>query len=110
VSLHLGKKLLVKPVYDQFKQLSNAVAIRKAVLGHVVENIEPISINRWLQGSQPAPARHPDAALEICRWVSKGNRFQTEPLIMRSWQDVSEMKIHWKFAMRPVFASLEKNI
>ena len=50
-SLHLGKKLLLKPLDGQFEQLSNAVTLSQVGLCHIMHSIDSDAIEEWLHSA-----------------------------------------------------------
>ena len=47
-ALHIGKKVLVKPLQGQLEQLSNALAISRLKIGDVMSRLDPQQIEQWL--------------------------------------------------------------
>jgi len=84
-ALHLGKKIMVKPLARQMEQMSNAKALAHLKLGTVMQQLNPVSVDEFL-AVQPAPAvRYPDVARMIADWIGAGQ-----------WQDVEELsRLAW---------------
>lgn len=84
-AIHLGKKLLVKPVYGQFEQLSNAMVISQYRLGKTMNKIDPSEISDWFNYPNLKPANYPNVAKEIARWITKGNWNRSQELSTELW-------------------------
>nr|AIA90649.1 CAZy families GT1 protein [uncultured Tolumonas sp.] len=54
-ALHLGKRVLTKPVRHQTEQETNAQSLEQLGLATVCRKLEPRTIAAWLQS--PAPGR-----------------------------------------------------
>ncbi len=79
-AIHLGKKLLVKPLVRQMEQTSNALAITRLNLGAVAEEVAPGAVAAWLDAPSGARIRFPNVA-----------RYIAEQVIAGQWRDVSKM-------------------
>jgi uncharacterized protein (TIGR00661 family) len=87
-SIHLGKKILVKPLKGQLEQGSNALALRELNLGTVMFCLDRSVIKRWLEVEKPAPANYPDVAGIIAEWISSGCWDNNAELVTRAWAGV----------------------
>lgn len=86
-ALHIGKKLLVKPLAGQLEQTANALALRTLGLGDSMDTLNAATVQNWLV-RDPVPARHyPDVAQLIADWVTRGDWKDTERLVARAWSD-----------------------
>jgi len=81
-SLHLGKKLLVKPLQGQMEQLSNALALELLQLGEVMQSLDAATIETWLEHSRAIQVRYPDVAQAVVDWILQGD-FRVD----RAWVD-----------------------
>jgi len=72
-SLHLGKKLLVKPLHRQMEQESNALALEVLQLGEVMPDLDGPTIAAWLDQSHAIQVRFPDVAEAVANWLRGGN-------------------------------------
>ncbi|MFP4630505.1 MAG: glycosyltransferase family protein, partial [Desulfohalobiaceae bacterium] len=59
-ALHLGKKLLLKPVAGQIEQKSNALALEQLGLGWSMQKLDAKCTEKWLHLPQPAAQNYPD--------------------------------------------------
>ena len=81
-ALQAGKKLLVKPLYGQMEQVSNALALELLQLGQVMQTLDPASIEFWLEQSRPIHVQYPDSAKAIVDWLLQG-----ELRVDQAWVD-----------------------
>jgi len=84
-ALHLGIKLLVKPVRRQIEQESNAVALRQLGLAAVTEHLEPTVISAWLDAPPPAAQHYPDVTAAVTDYLHAGATESLEGLSARLW-------------------------
>ncbi|KPJ77757.1 MAG: hypothetical protein AMJ54_06150 [Deltaproteobacteria bacterium SG8_13] len=85
-ALHIGKKLLVKPLKGQPEQLSNALAISKLGLGGVMNHLDAQHIGRWLQRPADPPVTYPDVARILANWLAEGRWEDLDGLARIVWQ------------------------
>jgi uncharacterized protein (TIGR00661 family) len=72
-ALHLGKRLLVKPLHGQLEQGANAKALAQLGLGRMMRDLDAQVIARWLAESpRLAPCRYPRTAAAMARWIDAG--------------------------------------
>ena len=86
-AIHLGKKLLVKPVHRQTEQEANAKALEELRLGRVMKGLNTASLERWLNDSKPQPANYPDAFGPLADWISTGRYEETDELVHTLWSN-----------------------
>jgi uncharacterized protein (TIGR00661 family) len=85
-ALHLGKKILVKPLAGQMEQMSNAMALAKLNLGTVMKRLNRETVDGFLAKRPVAVVRYPDVARLIADWIGAGN-----------WTDVSGLsRVAWE--------------
>lgn len=84
-ALHLGKKVLVKPLTGQVEQESNALALEQLKLGHWMTNLNAESIHRWLAMPAIASCDWPEVMEPVADWISSGHWSDFQPLIKRLW-------------------------
>lgn len=84
--LHLGKRVLTKPLHGQMEQLSNAAALKELGYATVIKNLEPALIKTWLeQNSAPLQVLYPDVASELANWIATGQQQSREELAATLW-------------------------
>ncbi|WP_317928821.1 MJ1255/VC2487 family glycosyltransferase [Halioxenophilus sp. WMMB6] len=71
-ALDLGKKLLVKPLYGQMEQLSNAEALAQLGLGKVMNTLSTDAVQEWLENQPNVTMHYPNVAGAIVNWIHQG--------------------------------------
>ena len=84
-SLHMGKKLLVKPLHGQIEQLSNALALHQLSLAEVMHDLDPATIESWLAKETRHLIRFPDVAALVVEWLMEGNLTVDPTWIRNVW-------------------------
>lgn len=79
-ALHLGKRLLVKPLSGQVEQHSNAIALKYLGYGQYMNELNVDSIREFLVNAPRVTIHFPDVALKIVEWIDQGM-----PEIKDSW-------------------------
>lgn len=91
-ALHLGKKVLVKPLTGQVEQESNAVALEQLELGHDMPNLNADSIRLWLDMPPIQPCNWPEVMGPLADWISSGDWDNHQPLVEQLWPDLAPAK------------------
>lgn len=84
--LHLGKKLLVKPLHGQMEQGSNALALELLKLGHVMYQLDEHVVANWLNSGHAHQLRFPDVAQAIVFWLKSGTLTVDQEWIEELWR------------------------
>ena len=84
-AIHLGKKLLTRPVQYQMEQEANAKALEHLDLGMVMKDLDKERVEQWLGEPRPTPADYPYAFTELATWISKGDYENTDELVRKLW-------------------------
>ena len=84
-ALHLGKKILMKPLSRQLEQMSNAKALKELNLGSVMKRLDRDVVDEFLAKRRGATVRYPDVARMITDWIGAGNWSDVEGLSRRAW-------------------------
>jgi uncharacterized protein (TIGR00661 family) len=87
-AIHLGKKLLVKPLKGQMEQLSNAVALNKLKLGLSMDSLDRPILERWLKDFKGKQVIYPSVPDALAKWIQAGNWENTDGLVKQLWEDV----------------------
>jgi uncharacterized protein (TIGR00661 family) len=87
-ALHLGKKLLVKPLAGQMEQSSNALAIDLLKLGMTMKTLDENQVSNFLKSSSVIPAGYPDVAAMIAAWITKKRWWDMDRLVRDAWAQV----------------------
>ena len=88
-ALHLGKKILTKPLAQQTEQESNALAVDRLGLGTVVRRLESGAVSDWAERPNPPRANYPDVLAAVADWIHGGRWHQVEELSETLWSQVS---------------------
>jgi len=84
-ALHLGKKIVVKPLAGQMEQLSNAAALSQLKLGEVVDKLTAEAVEAKLRNMAPAAVHYPDVAGMVAAWIDRGRWEETRGLCRQAW-------------------------
>jgi len=71
-ALHLGKKILVKPLLGQIEQESNALSLSQLKLGIAINKLKIETIQNWLNSPSNKPMKYPNVAEHIAKWIDSG--------------------------------------
>jgi uncharacterized protein (TIGR00661 family) len=84
--IHLGKKLLVKPVKNQMEQASNGLALEQLGLGKNTQELTPEVIGEWLNSDRKSNGlRYPDVAKALVDWILSEKWDNTEKMREDLW-------------------------
>lgn len=68
-AIHLGKKILVKPLTGQMEQSSNAKALTQLNLGVSMQRLDPVVLEHWLSNFKGKRIIYPDVAAAVVNWI-----------------------------------------
>ncbi len=86
-ALHLGKKVLVKPLTGQVEQESNAVALEQLKLGHWMSEMNADNITAWLDMPAIKPCNWPQVMGPLADWIGAGDWGNHDALCEQFWPD-----------------------
>lgn len=87
--IHLGKKLLVKPVKNQMEQASNGLALEQLGLGKNTHELTPAIIGEWLRSDmETSGTRYPDVAEALVDWILSEKWDDTGKIREELWRAV----------------------
>ncbi|MCG8345437.1 MAG: hypothetical protein MI685_09835 [Chlorobiales bacterium] len=86
-ALHLGKKLLVRPLDGQIEQESNALAIEELSLGMTMHSLDGDILREWLQKPNREPMGYSRTVNYIAEWVTKGQWDDLPDYVEAAWAD-----------------------
>jgi uncharacterized protein (TIGR00661 family) len=92
-AIHLGKKLLVKPLKGQMEQASNALALKRLSLGMEMDSLDPIVLRDWLDHFTGKQVIYPNVAEAITDWILAENFDDLESLVSLLWGQVDSPDI-----------------
>ncbi len=78
-ALHLGKKLLLRPLDGQIEQASNALAMEQLGYGMAMPRLDSAILTDWLQRPCREPLRYARTVDYIAEWIKSGR-----------WEDLSK--------------------
>ncbi|MGL4268872.1 MAG: MJ1255/VC2487 family glycosyltransferase [Plesiomonas sp.] len=84
----LGKKLLLKPLYGQFEQQSNVLALELLGLATRLYDMDVAPLIRWLASPGAGRVCFPDVAQGIAGWIAGGDWRFPHALRQRLWDAV----------------------
>lgn len=87
-ALHLGKKLLIKPLHGQFEQLSNVLTLDRMGLCHTLFQLDTDIVEEWLDAPENEAIHFPDDPTVLIDWLKQGNLNDTRSLCDALWEQV----------------------
>jgi uncharacterized protein (TIGR00661 family) len=85
-ALHLGKKLVLRPIHGQMEQEANALACEQLGLGAVLRALTPATVRGGLEAPGTTPRPVPDWVGCFVRWISRGTWRDVDGLVEDSWR------------------------
>jgi uncharacterized protein (TIGR00661 family) len=86
-AMHLGKKILVKPLAGQMEQISNALAITFLELGMTMSRLNRFMVADFLNRPAGPPIKFPNVARLIAKWIESGQWEDVAGLAKLAWQE-----------------------
>lgn len=89
-ALHLGKRLLVKPLLQQIEQESNALTLSHLNLAKINSELDKETILEWLGKSTERPPvfSYPNVARKIAEWITQKRWDTLQDLVKTLWKEV----------------------
>lgn len=72
-ALHMGKKLLVKPLENHPEQISNAIALEEMGAAHVMHELDPAALDEFLQDNHAMQIVYPNVLSAVADWIAAGD-------------------------------------
>lgn len=92
--LHMGKKILLKPLGGQPEQVANAAALVRLGYGQSMSRINQKTIRSWLGQEFATRVRWPDVAGTTAQWIMDGASSTKIPSMVDDlWRDVKAEQI-----------------
>lgn len=85
-ALHLGKKIMTKPVQGQVEQESNGVALEELGLGSVVQEIRTEAIPAWFHNGTNRAMNFPDVISSLVDWIGSGDLDDYQDMVRQAWK------------------------
>ncbi len=98
-AIHLGKKLLLKPVQGQYEQLCNVIAMDELGYGKTTKKFTAEVIQNWLDQPSPKSAIYPDVAKYVAQWISEDPSLSAELLSQYLWNNTEHPPMQLNFVM-----------
>jgi uncharacterized protein (TIGR00661 family) len=89
-AIHLGKKILLKPLLGQYEQLCNAKAMEGLGWGLTTQSLTPESVAAYLESPSPSARPYPDVAGHLADWIMEGRKQPLAELSQQLWRSFSE--------------------
>lgn len=86
--LHLGKKILIKPLKGQYEQLSNMITLEKLGLCTSMIELDTQAVESWLNRVNPEPIYFPDNPDILIDWIVDGDWDEPEVICQKLWKQV----------------------
>ncbi|MFC3854232.1 MJ1255/VC2487 family glycosyltransferase [Salinispirillum marinum] len=90
-ALHLGKRILVKPVHGQMEQASNALALKQLGYGTAMDHLSMERIAEWLSTAPVVQVSYPDVAAAVVEWLLAGEWSKPDDLSAQLWRTVESV-------------------
>jgi uncharacterized protein (TIGR00661 family) len=84
-ALHLGKKLVVRPLGGQMEQEANALACEELGLAAVIRRLDAEVVRKGLKRPPGPPRPVPDWVGELTAWIGRAAWRDVEPLVASAW-------------------------
>ncbi|MBF0587352.1 hypothetical protein INT08_10785 [Prosthecochloris sp. N3] len=89
-ALHLGKKLLLRPLDGQIEQESNALALHELGYGMTMHQLDGDILRDWLLKPERNPMLYSRTVQYITEWISRGDWEDLETYVEAAWQDCGQ--------------------
>jgi uncharacterized protein (TIGR00661 family) len=86
-ALHLGKKLLLRPLDGQIEQESNALAMVELGYGMAMHSLDPDVLKLWLGKPGNQPLHYNRSVDYIAEWIASGRWDDLRTFTDAAWQD-----------------------
>ncbi|WP_329740853.1 glycosyltransferase family protein [Dyella sp. A6] len=91
-ALHLGKRILTKPVRHQTEQESNAESLEQLGLATVCRTLDARTITTWLDSPVPVPMHYPDVMHAVLAWIDERQDRPLQALADMLWSQVGGIR------------------
>lgn len=99
-ALHMGRRILVKPLHGQVEQLSNVVALERLGFAQTAKQLDASVIANWLEQAKVVKVTFPNVAAAIAKWIAGGAEESLQSLSQSLWQQVAPTQ-HVSFDYAP---------
>lgn len=88
-ALHLGKKLLLRPLDGQIEQQSNALGLVELGYGMAMDTLDGALLAEWLQKPCREPLLYARTVDYIAEWIGSGQWDKLSKYTDAAWADQS---------------------
>jgi uncharacterized protein (TIGR00661 family) len=88
-ALHLGKKLLLRPLDGQIEQQSNALAMEQLGYGMATHSLDVAVLADWLQKPSREPLHYAKTVDYIAEWIGSGEWEELRKYTEAAWRQTS---------------------
>ena len=88
-ALHLGRKIMVKPLKGQMEQASNALALAQLGFGIATPRIDVPAVEHFLRSARVTQVNYPNVPSMLAQWLKQYPNEPLSALVDRAWQGVS---------------------
>lgn len=92
-ALHMGKKILAKPLHAQMEQISNAAALQKLGYGHTMYELDAGILDHWLHSAHAVKVTYPNTAKFLVEWFQSGIPDMSADAIEDIWNQVDVIHV-----------------
>ncbi|ANT64290.1 glycosyltransferase family protein [Prosthecochloris sp. CIB 2401] len=86
-ALHLGKKLLVRPLDGQIEQESNALGLEELGYGRSMHSLDSRVLSEWLEEEKVEPHAYSRTVDYIAEWIGAGDLDDIGRYVDAAWND-----------------------
>jgi uncharacterized protein (TIGR00661 family) len=86
-ALHLGKKMLLRPLDGQIEQESNALAMVELGYGMAMHHLDPAVLEEWLDRPGGTPLNYSRTVDYIAEWIASGRWDDLRTFTDAAWKD-----------------------
>lgn len=86
-ALHLGKKLLLRPLDGQIEQESNAMAMEQLGFGMVMHALDRQLLDEWLKKPCREPLNYSRTVDYIAEWIKSGHWEELSKFTQAAWKE-----------------------
>ncbi|GAC15523.1 MJ1255/VC2487 family glycosyltransferase [Aliiglaciecola lipolytica] len=84
--LQLGKKILVKPLKNQYEQSSNRITLERMDRCYSMDSLDADVVASWLKSPSPEPINYPNSPDVLIDWLLEGDYIDTKSLCEQLWK------------------------
>lgn len=86
--LTLGKKILIKPLKNQYEQASNCITLEKMGRCSSMHELDVDAVKQWLNVASPEPINYPNNPDVFIDWLLEEDWLDTKSLCQQLWKHI----------------------